>query len=440
MIDFNLLKRPDPMQGIQQVAAGVGQMKQQHQQALQQEKAAADEARRKADYMKAFNVFMEDSTVANGAKFLKLSPQKDKEIAKEIANKMLAETKQNILTNKAQGLSAVENDYKGAGITWLQNNIDAFEAKGNNKMATMYGGFLNKLKSGDSKQIKEVANMLMIDLQSTPGGADYLEAKEKQAKGKRDAVTSDIDNYVKAKNVDVTSKDAVADTEFLKSIGKDEAAEFISLAGKNTKGTLTQSQYNSQATTIRKEYNAEVGSYKVVSESADKIRAAAKEGTGFGTSAMVVLFNKVLDPPSVVRESEAARTENSVSILSIAGNLLNKLNTGETLGEDSISELIRVTEAIEQISIAAKAEQTARYDGIATRAGINTKDVTGTGSNYGKANKEEVGDSEEDLKYRETLIAQYGAGFKDILMSTPIADLRAKYGNGTSNKTVVGDF
>ena len=327
------------MQGIQQVAAGVGQMKQQQQQALQQEKAAADEARRKADYMKAFNVFMEDPTVANGAKFLKLSPQKDKEIAKEIADKMLAETKQNILTNKAQGLSAVENDPKGAGITWLQNNIDAFEAKGANKMAVRFGGFLNKLKTGDSKQIEEVASMLMIDLESTPGGQDYLETKEKQAKGKRDAVTSDIDNYVKAKNVDVTSKDAVADTEFLKSIGKDEAAEFISLAGKNTKGTLTQFQYNSQATTIRKEYNAEVGSYKVVSESADKIKAAAKEGTGFGTSAMVVLFNKVLDPPSVVRESEAARTEKAAGVLSEAANLLNKLRGKGTIGTKAREDL-----------------------------------------------------------------------------------------------------
>ena len=65
-----------------------------------------------------------------------------------------------------------------------------------------------------------------------------------------------------------------------------------------------------------------------------KIKDAAKSGTGAGDIALVTSFMKMLDPGSVVREGEFVTAETSTGKFNQMMNLLNKLKTGQRFNDE----------------------------------------------------------------------------------------------------------
>lgn len=83
---------------------------------------------------------------------------------------------------------------------------------------------------------------------------------------------------------------------------------------------------------MRKEYSDQTKSYQDVKESYSRILASDK--TAAGDLALIFNYMKMLDPGSVVRESEFATAENAAGVPDRVRNTFNKVLTGVKLGED----------------------------------------------------------------------------------------------------------
>jgi len=95
------------------------------------------------------------------------------------------------------------------------------------------------------------------------------------------------------------------------------------------------SQDRAQATELRKEFTAHpvTKDYTIISNQYEKMNTAfdeAKRTNNFIAvdQALITMYNKMLDPTSVVRESEYARTPENISLLSRAKGYLEKLKEG----------------------------------------------------------------------------------------------------------------
>jgi len=92
-----------------------------------------------------------------------------------------------------------------------------------------------------------------------------------------------------------------------------------------------------------------VSEFVKMGNSATQIKRLASEGTGFSDQGMIMLFNKVLDPPSVVRESEAAMTAENQSVVNKGRTILGNLKEGDRLSDTARNELLAAVDAMAQL-------------------------------------------------------------------------------------------
>jgi len=95
------------------------------------------------------------------------------------------------------------------------------------------------------------------------------------------------------------------ETDQTKSIIRKNRAETNKLL-RESKGKLTPEQIRAQATIFRKEFDALSKDFRVSRDSFNRVQASAQDPSAAGDLALIFNFMKVLDPGSVVRESEFA--------------------------------------------------------------------------------------------------------------------------------------
>lgn len=129
----------------------------------------------------------------------------------------------------------------------------------------------------------------------------------------------------------------------------------------------------------RQEYTKAAAPYKAMQEAMSSIFASAKEGNPAGDVALVTQFRKLLDPTSVVRESEFAQTAE-------AGGLITKLQTelAKAKGEGLLTPETREEIVVlgRQLMRAADAYERRRREDIDYRAdkyGLDKKAIYGVG-------------------------------------------------------------
>ena len=78
----------------------------------------------------------------------------------------------------------------------------------------------------------------------------------------------------------------------------------------------------------------------------DKLRTSLKEGTPLSEVAAVTQFNKVLDPGSVVRESEVRLTAEARGIYDELMVKLNNVSEGDVLTDDQVIDMLSLADAL----------------------------------------------------------------------------------------------
>lgn len=116
-----------------------------------------------------------------------------------------------------------------------------------------------------------------------------------------------------------------------------------------------------------------IKTYTVVRDSYERVRQSAAQNTGAGDMGLIYGYMKMLDPGSVVRESEFAMAAAAGSFGEQIQGLVTRIVNGERLPESQRQEFVRSAEVLYQES-AANAQ--AVNDQFSTRAGEWNVDPT----------------------------------------------------------------
>lgn len=125
-------------------------------------------------------------------------------------------------------------------------------------------------------------------------------------------------------------------------------AEMGSIVGGDGSGSLTGESLADYVWKTNKEYTTRIKNYKTVVDSADNIFAAEEPNSGFSDDAILKLFNKVLDPDSVVRQSELEATLAAQGKLEEFKNLIPKWGTGVTLNAVTRPKLLEIVRILKE--------------------------------------------------------------------------------------------
>lgn len=137
---------------------------------------------------------------------------------------------------------------------------------------------------------------------------------------------------------------------------------------------------------LRKEYQGLLKNYDVISRQYDAINKgyeqAIKAGkTGSKTAAdqtLVVAFNKLLDPTSVVRESEYARTGEGQSALSTVKGFVERVAQGGTgLTDENRREVVVMARKLLEGAQQDYLRKREQYSGLASQYGLSPERVVG---------------------------------------------------------------
>lgn len=94
------------------------------------------------------------------------------------------------------------------------------------------------------------------------------------------------------------------------------------------------------ATTLRKEYDDLSKDFNIMRDSYSRVVVSAKDPSAAGDLALIFNYMKILDPRSVVRESEFATAENAAGVPEQIRRSYNKVLSGEKLGTDQRKDFV----------------------------------------------------------------------------------------------------
>lgn len=137
----------------------------------------------------------------------------------------------------------------------------------------------------------------------------------------------------------------------------------------------TTTQFN-RANTLRDEYTRGSQTFQTVQDAYQNIRSAASNSTGAGDMSMLYSFVKLLDPTSVVRESEFATAAASGSLGERIQGLYQRIVSGERLPDSLRRDFMREAEAIYRTHTTAQRRRQDEYGRIARMYGVDPSGVT----------------------------------------------------------------
>ena len=137
---------------------------------------------------------------------------------------------------------------------------------------------------------------------------------------------------------------------------------------------------------LRKEYQAESKDYKKVRDAYTRIVESAKDPSPAGDLALIFNYMKVLDPGSVVRESEFRTAENAKSALERAKEsgetvpnfiwgAVNKLMTGQRMLEIQRKDFVGRAEMLYSGMERQHKKRTEQYKGVAQRNKLEIRNI-----------------------------------------------------------------
>jgi len=206
-----------------------------------------------------------------------------------------------------------------------------------------------------------IGNAINQNLALSTQGQDVL-AKELQGQKAATSVFSNID----PKDLTAESRKKVAKTNNIgDAVFRPEALK-QKIAGKNP-FAAEQS--------LRKEFITLSKPFRDVRDSFARIQASSKDPSAAGDLSLIFNFMKMLDPNSVVRESEFATAANSAGVPDRVRNVYNKILTGERLPVETRKDFVSRAGDLMGRQNAQQDRRVNSFKKIATDSGLNVDNV-----------------------------------------------------------------
>jgi len=145
-------------------------------------------------------------------------------------------------------------------------------------------------------------------------------------------------------------------------------------------GVASQRPGFKDAGELRREFKADpvVKTFNTIDSAYKIIKSTMTSPSAAGDLAGVTKFMKLLDPESVVRESEVGMARNANGLYDRLSNYYNRITTGEVLTPDQRKDFLNTATQFYDIAREQKASVERQYSDIAKDGGLNEKLVIGS--------------------------------------------------------------
>lgn len=151
------------------------------------------------------------------------------------------------------------------------------------------------------------------------------------------------------------------------------------------KGELSADKKFDYEQKLSDKYYARTKNYQDVKTSYDTLLTSAKADSGPGDLALITSFMKMLDPGSVVRETEFANAQDTAGLYNRVKNMVTKWKSGERLGAEDRERFVSLSR--QYMEAADQREQTVRNQIGQTvqNYGLNAENIFPEKAQTGKA-------------------------------------------------------
>jgi len=126
---------------------------------------------------------------------------------------------------------------------------------------------------------------------------------------------------------------------------------------------------------LRDDYRKDSSNFVEISRQAKIIESSLNDDSAAGTLASATAFMKMLDPGSVVRESELAMAMKTNGALDRMGNYINVIQSGQVLTKQQKADFAKLIKAYSNASNEAQRNLNKKYGQIASEYGLDPKRV-----------------------------------------------------------------
>jgi hypothetical protein len=230
------------------------------------------------------------------------------------------------------------------------------------------------------------------------GGADLSQLLGKANQATRDAImkTMTPEDWAKVSTVDTSAATSVEEYNFyaqqeraagrepmsyndyqtLEANRKAKASGTSGLtSGQNLSATM---QLAGKVDTLNKANNLIVNQYSLMKSAYDRYTKGEAKDLNGTSQAIIMIFNKILDPNSVVRESEYARTPEGVGLLQMIEGKATKLTQGGAgLTPNSLKEFVDLAATFSANALKSIESEKQRAGALSDKYGLDTAYITG---------------------------------------------------------------
>lgn len=130
-----------------------------------------------------------------------------------------------------------------------------------------------------------------------------------------------------------------------------------------------------QADKLRKAFDSASKDFVKIRDAFGRIVASAKDPSAAGDLALIFNYMKVLDPGSVVRESEFATAANAAGVPDRIRNIWNRVLSGERLGVEQRADFVSRAESLFDSQLRFQEANVERFTGLASAFDIDPANV-----------------------------------------------------------------
>lgn len=127
--------------------------------------------------------------------------------------------------------------------------------------------------------------------------------------------------------------------------------------------------------TMRSELQKLSGDYRTVRDASGNLEGLGQNATAAGDIALIYSFMKILDPGSVVRETEFATAQNAAGVPDQVRNVFNRVLNGERLNPDQRKDFLNQARTIATKQTGQYQRTIDQYKGVAERSGVDFRNV-----------------------------------------------------------------
>ena len=203
------------------------------------------------------------------------------------------------------------------------------------------------------------------------------EAEEAKVKAEFARANQVLDVQQKGEQLGLTKAQANQAIAMTKKLGKETQKATLELAALKATGGFDPEKTFAQEEKIRKEWQSRSKVFSELGGTFNNIKASADTGNGPGDIALITSFMKMLDPGSVVRETEFATARDTAGLFTQLENRLQKAKDGQLLNPAQRKEYVALSQKYLESAQKKAGEEKKQLSVVVKNYRLNPENVFG---------------------------------------------------------------